>query len=322
MTESCSHDHSGHSHDHEGHSHGEMSGAKLGVAVALTLGFVVAEAISGYFAHSLALMSDAGHNFADAAALAFSWYAVWIAKRPSNERMTFGYHRVGILAALVNALSLVFIAIMIGWEALERLRSPEPVHGWLMVIVASFAILLNVLISVWLHAGSKENINLRSAYMHMLGDAISAFGVVLAGLLVVKTGWHLADPIVSFLIAALILWSSWDILAESVTVLLEAVPRGVDAQKVVATIKNVAGVLGVHDLHLWTIGPGAIACSCHVLVEEQTVKEGQQVLRSVVGALSKDHKINHTTVQVEVEGHCADDLFCVIQGSSHVGHNH
>ena len=322
----CLHDHDhDHSHDHDNHnhhSHSDASTSKLGLAISLTVAFVIGEAFAGWFSHSLALLSDAGHNFADAAALGLSWYAVWVAKRPSNSSMTYGYHRVGILSASVNALSLVAIAFLIVWEAVNRLRHPELVQGWLMVIVASVAIGVNVLISLWLHAGSKHDINLRSAYLHMLGDAISAFGVVLAGLLVVFTGWHLADPVVSFLIAALILWSSWGILSESVSVLLEAVPRGINMSAVVGTIRNVSGVLNVHDLHVWTVGPGAVACSCHVMVQEQTIRQGQQILREIIGALARQHRINHTTVQIEVEGHAQDEMYCCIEGSSHVGHSH
>jgi cobalt-zinc-cadmium efflux system protein len=310
-----------HDHSHE-HAGGDVSSLKLGLAVGLTLAFVLAEAVSGYFAHSLALLSDAGHNFADAAALGFSWYAVWIAKRPANHQMTFGYHRVGILAALVNATSLVVIALLIGWEAFDRLRHPQPVHGWLMVIVAAIAVGTNGLIGMWLHAGAKHNINMRSAHLHMIGDAISALGVVIAGLIVVFTGWSLADPVVSFLIAGLILWSSWGILSESVAVLLEGAPRALKMAEVIATIGNVPGILGVHDLHVWTVGPGAIACCVHVLVAEQTVKEGQQILRVVVKELSHHHRINHTTVQVEVEGHESNDMYCCIEGSDHVGHSH
>jgi cobalt-zinc-cadmium efflux system protein len=316
------HDHA-HDHDHShGHTVGGVSSGKLGLAVGLTVAFVLAEAIFGYFAHSLALLSDAGHNFTDAAGLGLSWYAVWIAKRPANNNMTFGYHRVGILAALVNATSLVVIALLIAWEAVDRLMHPQPVHGWLMVIVAAAAIGINVLIGTWLHAGAKDNINLRSAYLHMIGDAMSAFGVVIAGLVVVFTGWRLADPLVSFLIAALILWSCWGILSESVAVLLEGSPKGLNMAEVIATIRNMPGILGVHDLHVWTVGPGAVACCVHVIVAEQTVREGQQILRSVVSELSHQHKINHTTVQVEVEGHESNEMYCCIEGSSHIGHNH
>jgi cobalt-zinc-cadmium efflux system protein len=297
----------------------------MGLAVVLTLAFVAGEAVAGAFAHSLALLSDAGHNFADAAALGFSWYALWIARKPANREMTYGYHRVGILAALVNAVSLVVIALLIIWEAIDRLRHPVPVHGWLMIIVAAVAIAVNLTIGVWLHAGAKHDINVRSAYLHMMGDAVSALGVVIAGVVVVASGWHLADPIVSFLIAALILWSSWGILKESVNILLEGTPAGMDMGAVERCIASVPGVRGVHDLHVWTVGPGAIACSCHILVAEQSVREGQQILKSVVDELHHHHDINHATVQVEVEGHESNEMYCCIEPSAaaaHAGHHH
>jgi cobalt-zinc-cadmium efflux system protein len=239
--------------------------------------------------------------------------------------MTYGYHRVGILAALVNAVSLVVISLLIIWEAVDRLRNPEEVHGWLMIVVAAIAIVVNLLIGFWLQAGAKHDINVRSAYLHMIGDAVSAFGVVLAGIVVVVSGWHLADPIVSFLIAGLILWSSWGVLKESVSVLLEATPYGMDMHAVEKCIASVPGVLNVHDLHVWTVGPGAVACSCHILVAEQSIREGQQILKAVVEKLHHHHSINHSTVQVEVEGHESNEMYCCIEPSAsaaHVGHHH
>jgi cobalt-zinc-cadmium efflux system protein len=205
-----------HTHNHGG----ATAGRYLGLSVALTLAFVAGEAAAGYFANSLALLSDAGHNFADALALGLSWYAVWIAGRPADPKRTYGYHRVGILAALVNAVSLVVIALVIFWEAASRLLAPEPVQGGLMIGVALAAILLNAIISLWLRADAKNDLNLRSAYLHMLGDAVAALGVVVAGVVVLLTGWATADPVVSFLIGGLILWSSWGVLKESVSVLL------------------------------------------------------------------------------------------------------
>jgi cobalt-zinc-cadmium efflux system protein len=283
----------------------------MGAAVALTLTFVVAEASAGWFGHSLALMSDAGHNLADAAALGFSWYALRIAAKPSHHGMTFGYHRVGIFAALANAVALVAIALMIGFEAIERLRNPEPASGRLMIVVALVAVVVNVWISVRLHAGTKHDINVRSAYLHMLGDAISALGVVVAGILVLLTDSTIADPIVSLVIAALILYSSYDVLRESTTVLLEGTPAGVDMPAVITAIKAVKGVLDIHDLHVWMVGPGVIACSCHIVVAEQSVREGQQVLRAVVHDIEERFHITHTTIQVEVEGCEADDMYCM-----------
>jgi cobalt-zinc-cadmium efflux system protein len=311
-------------HDHSHHDAGGVTSLKMGWAVTLTLAFVVGEAVAGYFANSLALLSDAGHNFADAASLGFSWYALWIARKPAHHGMTFGYHRVGILAALVNAVSLVVIAAFIVWEAVGRLHHPEPVNSGLMICVAAVAVVLNLVIGLWLQSGAKHDINIRGAYAHMMGDAVSALGVVVAGVVVAFTKASVADPVVSFVIAALILKSSWGILKECVSILLEGTPHGMDMAAVVAVIRNVPGVLGAHDLHVWTVGPGAIACSVHVLVAEQTVREGQQILKAVVERLGHDFKINHTTVQVEVEGHGSDEMYCCIEASSgaHVGHHH
>jgi cobalt-zinc-cadmium efflux system protein len=272
------------------------------------------EAGFGWFAQSLALLSDAGHNLADAAALGFSWYALWIADKPSHEGMTFGYHRVGVFAALANAVSLVMIAGLIGWEAIARLRVPQVANGRVMIVVAIAAIVVNLMIGLWLHQGSKNDLNIRSAYLHMLGDAISAFGVVIAGVLVWSLRSPLADPAVSLLIAGLILYSSYGVLRESGTVLLEGTPIGIEMPALVAAIKNVGGVLDVHDLHVWMVGPGVVACSCHILVAEQSVREGQQVLRAVVRAIEERFHITHTTVQVEVEGCEANDMYC---GSQH-----
>jgi cobalt-zinc-cadmium efflux system protein len=287
----------------------------MGTAVALTVAFVVVEAVSGWFAHSLALLSDAGHNLADAAALAFSWYALGIARKPSHHGMTFGYHRVGVFAALANAVSLVVIAVLIAWEAIGRIREPEIPNGPLMIGVAAVAIVMNLVIGLWLHKGSKDDLNIRSAYVHMLGDAVSAFGVVIAGILVAAMRAPLADPVVSLLIAGLILYSSYGVLRESATVLLEGTPAGMDMPALIAAIKSVTGVIDVHDLHVWMVGPGVVACSCHILVAEQSIREGQQVLRAVVQAIEHRFHITHTTVQVEVEGCDATDMYCMGQRS-------
>ncbi len=295
----------------------------MGLAVGLTLAFVVIEAVCGTFARSLALLSDAGHNFADAAALGFSWYALWIARKPSHAGMTFGYHRVGILAALVNASSLVVIAVLIFIEAVGRLRHPQVPQGWTMVGIAAVAVGLNFTIGSWLHAGSHHDLNVRSARLHMLGDAVSAIGVVVAGLIVATTGASVVDPIVSFLITGLILFSSWGVLKESVNVLLEGTPRGIDMANVESDIAKVEGVRGVHDLHVWTVGPGVIAASVHILVDQQSIKEGQHVLRSVAKELKGRHRINHSTIQVEVEGFCGDGMYCCIEPHEmHAGHSH
>jgi len=311
----------GHNHDHGA----SLTGRRLLLSVIITVAFVIGEAAAGYFSNSLALMSDAGHNFADALALILSWYGLWIARRPSSEKHSYGYHRVGILTALVNAVALVVIALFVFWEAVSRLRQPEPVQSKPMIIVALIAILLNTVISLWLRKAAKDDLNVRSAYMHMVGDAVSAVGVVIAGVVVAFTGASIADPLVSILIGLLILWSSWGILKESINVLLEGIPEGMDMWSVEKTISDVHGVLAVHDLHVWTVGSGMICCSCHITVEEQSVRSGENVLREVTKKLAHDFRIAHTTIQVEVGGCEPNDMYCVMKvagGADGKAHDH
>jgi cobalt-zinc-cadmium efflux system protein len=306
--------HGGHGHFHGAHSHAHphhVSESRLRSALLLTCAFVALEAIFGWFGPSLALLSDAGHNLQDAVALGFSWYALSIAAKRSHHGMTFGYHRVGVLAALVNAVSLAVIALLIAWEAFHRIREPQVANGALMIGVAAAAVVVNIVVGLWLREGARHDINIRGAYLHQIGDAASAFGVVIAGVLVEATGQPLADPIVSLLIAVLILYSSYGVLRESATVLLEGTPAGTDMPAVIAAIKGVSGVLDVHDLHVWMVGPGVVACSCHIVVAEQSVREGQQVLKAVVDDLRGRFHISHTTVQVEVEGCEDNDMYCV-----------
>jgi cobalt-zinc-cadmium efflux system protein len=300
------------------HHHGAThAGQRLAWSTVITLSFVVTEVIAGYFSNSLALLSDAGHNFADALALIIAWYGVWIAQKPSTARRTFGYHRVGTLAALVNSVSLVVIALLIFWEAAQRLGRPAPVRSSPMIIVAAVAIAMNAAISFWLRRDAKKDLNIRSAYIHMVGDAISALGVVIAGVIVALTGASIADPLVSILIGMLILASSWGILKESVDILLEAMPAGMNIAEVEATIARVHGVLAVHDLHVWTIGSGMVCCSCHVMVNEQSVRSGENVLRGVNEQLRSRFSIDHTTIQVEVEGCDPNDMFCLQKIAQH-----
>jgi cobalt-zinc-cadmium efflux system protein len=309
-----------HAHSH-GHGGGAM-GRRLAWSVVLTLAFVTGEAVVGYFANSLALLSDAGHNFADALTLSLSGFALWLARRPADARRTYGYHRAGILAALANAVSLVVVALIIFWEAAQRLRSPEPVRGGVMIGVALASVAFNSFLAFWLRSGARHDLNVRSAYLHQVGDAASALGVVVAGLLAVWTGSTAADPIVSLLIGGLILWSSWGVLSESVNILLEAAPKGLDMAALERAVKEVPGILGVHDLHVWTVTSGIVACSCHVRVAEQSVLAGQQVLRAVVAVLRERFGITHTTVQVEVEGCEPDELYCTLRHSEGAAHDH
>jgi len=284
------------------HAHGEgISSNKMWLATAITFAFCLGEALVGYKSNSLALMADAGHNFADALTLALSAFALWIATKPADNKRTFGYHRVGILAALVNAVGLVIMAVAIFWEAIQRLQAPEHVQSGPMIWVALLAIILNSAIAWWLFASAKQDLNIRSTYLHMLGDAVASLGVVIAGIIIAFTSWYIADPIVSIIFALLVLWSSWSIFTESIQMLLEAAPIGMDLAKVELAIRNVKGVLNAHDLHVWTISSGLIVCSCHILVAEQSVSGGQKILQDVAHMFEHDFRISHTTIQIEVE---------------------
>ncbi len=284
------------------HAHTEgISSNKMWIATAITFAFCLGEALIGYQSNSLALMSDAGHNFADALALALSAFALWIATKPADNKRTFGYHRVGILAALVNAIGLVAMAAIIFWEAIQRLQAPEHVQSGPMIWVAMLAIILNSGIAWWLSAAAKEDLNIRSAYLHMLGDAAASLGVVIAGVIIMFTSWFIADPIVSIIFALLVLWSSWSIFTESIHMLLEGTPVGMDLDEVKLAIGKVIGVLSVHDLHVWTVSSGLITATCHIVVVEQSVSSSEKIIQDVAHTLEHDFKISHTAIQVEIK---------------------
>jgi cobalt-zinc-cadmium efflux system protein len=271
------------------------------VATAITLTFCVGEAVIGYTSNSLALMADAAHNFADALALGLSAFALWMAYKKADSKRTFGYHRVGILAALANAIGLAMMAGIIFWEALLRLRSPEAVQSDAMIWTALAAIVLNSGIAWWLSSAAKNDLNIKSAYLHMLGDAAASLGVVIAGIVIALTGAYIADPLVSILFAALVLWSSWSIFTEAIGVLLESTPSGLDLETVQQAIRGVAGVEGVHDLHIWTISSGLIASTLHIVVAEQSLGSAQIIQAEVAHVLESVFDIDHCTIQIETE---------------------
>jgi cobalt-zinc-cadmium efflux system protein len=305
------------------HAHGAgIFSNKMWFATAITFTFCLGEALVGYKSNSLALMADAGHNFADALALALSAFALWIATKPADNKRTFGYHRVGIIAALVNAVGLAVMAIVIFWEAIQRLHTPEHVQSSPMIWVALLAIVLNSGIAWWLASAAKEDLNIRSAYLHMLGDAAASLCVVIAGIVIALTSLFIADPIVSIIFALLVLWSSWSIFTESIQMLLEGIPVGMELDKVESSILNVNGVLNVHDLHVWTISSGLIACTCHIVVAEQTLSSGQKILNDVAHLLEHDFEISHSTIQIEVEDCGGHDHITLSNNEHEHRHDH
>jgi cobalt-zinc-cadmium efflux system protein len=293
----------GHNHDH-GHSHGDTGGGRnrqrLAIVLGLVITYMVAEVIGGLLTNSLALLADAGHMLSDAGALTLSLFALWVAQKPARSSHTYGYYRTEILAALVNGATLVAIALYIFVEAYHRLGELPEVQGALMMGIATGGLLIN-LAGLWiLNSGRSESLNVRGAWLHVLTDALGSIGAVVAGGLIWAFGWNWADPVVSVLIGVLVLYSSWALLRETVAVLMEGAPGHIDVDKVRGAIREVPGVRGVHDLHVWTITSGMVALSAHVVVEEG--RFGQNTLRSVRELLHEQFGIDHTTIQLEEEG--------------------
>jgi cobalt-zinc-cadmium efflux system protein len=279
------------------HHHRELGRRRLLFVLALTFTFMVVEFFGGWLANSLALMADAGHMLSDVGALGLSIFALWFARRPATPAKTYGYLRLEILAALANGVTLVVIALAIFWQAYSRFRVPEPVEGRLMLGVAAAGLVVNIVAARLLHPSSEHNLNVRGAYLHVLGDLLGSVGAILAALVILGTGWLPADPIISCLVALLILVGSWRLLRESVDVLLEAVPRHIDMEALRRSIGAIPGVEEVHDLHVWTLTSGYLAMSGHALIADP--KDHNRVLQEVHARMHDDFGISHVTVQVQ-----------------------
>lgn len=300
-------------HDHEITSvaaGGSRITRRLRLAVIISGLILVGEALGGYFANSLALLSDAGHVFTDFLALLLAWFAARQAERPATARMTYGYHRLGILTAVINALSLIAISGAIFYEAFRRWQHPEPVNSLLMLSVAFIGLLANLLVVSWLHSDARENLNVRGAFWHAWGDALSSIGVVLAGIVIYLTGSFWVDPAVSVVVGVIILLGAGRLFREGLTVLLEAPPRGVAMEEVTRAIGEVPGVKGVHDLHVWSIASGFNALSCHVCVDDLPMSEGTRIMSGIRETLERQFRIGHSTLQMECPSCGIDNLFC------------
>ena len=313
-----------HAHDHGPHHHHHHAGtgSRLKWSLAVTSLFVLIEIAAGFRAHSLALLSDAGHNFTDAVALFLSWFGFYLQAKPANEIKTYGYHRAGVLAAFVNALTLLALSAWILYESVQRLRQPEPVDQTIMLAISAVALAMNGGIMFSLRAASKDDINVRSAFIHMLGDAVGS-AAIMAGALVIRfTGWLQVDPILSIILSVLIVWTAWDIVRESLNILLEGLPRGIDLRLVGEAMKSVAGVLDVHDLHIWSLGSSTHALSCHVLIEDVPPSASDAILRGVNRLLADQYRIFHTTVQFEHVSCAISETGCAIPVSGEEPHHH
>lgn len=281
------------------------SRAKLRLALLLTLAILLVEFAGGLLSHSLALLSDAGHVLTDVFALGLAWFAVEQSKRPADVRRSYGYQRVGILAALLNAVTLIVIVVAIGYEAVRRLIEPHPVQGGIVIATALVGIAINVFVILTLRTGGRS-LNLRAALLHVTGDVGAAVGVVIAGAVILLTGWLYIDPLLSLGIAALIAFGAWGIVRETVNLLLEGTPQDVDLAAVTAEIMGTENVTSVHDLHVWALSAEAMALSCHIVVGDCPLADAEHVVRDVEQRLCECFAIGHTTIQVESCHPCGD----------------
>jgi cobalt-zinc-cadmium efflux system protein len=296
-----------HAHEHSG-----TISTKLVAASVATLLFVGFELGVGIWSNSLSLISDALHNFTDALALMIALAAVLFERRPPTPAKSFGYQRAGVLAAFINAGTLVAFTVYIVIEAIQRFRQPEHVDSSWMVRAAAAAVVLNVGITLALRREGKTDLNIRGAVIHMLGDAVSSVGIIVAGLLIRETGNPIFDPLISLVIGALILWSAWGIFLETVNLLLEGTPKGIDPEAVTADLASVAGVLGVHHLHIWALAPSRPALSCHVQLGDVSLKSTGAIFAQISAMLGQRYRIAHTTIQFEHAGCPEDDPFCAV----------
>ena len=313
MTAPVLHDaHPGHDHGHEHFpGHGHASGGRKGLLLALgiTVLMMVAEIVGGLLSNSLALLSDAGHMFTDAMALVLSFLAMKFAEMPATDKRTFGFYRLEILAALLNGVTLVLISLYIIYEAYQRILSPEPVASTLMLVVALIGLIANIAGALFLVKHRETNLNIRGAFLHIIGDAVSSVGVIIGGVIISATGWYLVDPLLSILIALGIIAGAVGLVTESVSILLESVPSHINVASVASEIGQVAGVREAYHIHVWTITSGVYALSAHVIVNDQMVSDSRKLLDTIRDLLAERFRIQHSTIQLECE-RCSDTGAC------------
>jgi cobalt-zinc-cadmium efflux system protein len=304
------------------HGTGERTSKVLRVSLVVTLAYIVLLLVAGIRAHSLALLSEAGHNLSDFVALLLSLVAVYLESRPPSATKTYGWHRAGVLAALVNAGSLVVVSFLIFYEAFRRLQNPEHVQAGLMIWVAAAGVVMNGVIALLLYRSGRD-VNIRSALLHEIGDTVSTAAVIVGGWVILATGQYWIDSALSFGIGALILWSGFGICRETLNILLEGTPRGIRLDRVEAAMRAVEGVNDVHDLHVWNIGSETRALSCHISIEDIPPSVSERILRDVKQRLHEEFRIDHTTIQFE-NVICEVAHGCVIPVSEeeHHGHSH
>lgn len=282
-----------HSHEHNNKS------SSLLVVLLLTTIYMIAEFLGGLYTNSLALTADAGHMFSDAGALALSFFAIWISQRPASPGNTYGYFRTEILAAFINGIALVGIALFIIYEAYTRIFMPPEVKASTMLAIAFGGLIINIIGAFLLYKNSKENLNIRGAFLHIMGDLLGSIGTIIAGIMILFWNFYLADPIISIIIALLILYSSVRLINEAVQILMEASPSHINVESVKQAILEIPDILDVHDLHVWSISSNKIALSVHIVAK---FINNEQILCNVNNLLEERFNIFHSTIQVEPEG--------------------
>ena len=300
---------------HSEADHLSSTGSKqLKIALGIVLVVMVAEVIGGILSNSLALLGDAGHMLVDALAMGLSLFAITIARRPATPSKTYGYHRVEIMAALANGVTLVLVAVYIFYEAYQRFSEPPTIHAPLMLLVAGIGLVANLAGILLLRGVSRSNLNIKAAFWHIIGDTISSVGVIIAGVIIWVTGGSAAVPIIAVFIGCIILWGAVRLVKESVDILMEAVPKHIQVGRVIEILKHVPGVDEVHDVHIWTITSGIHAMSAHLIIEDQSVSGSAEIVDKVNRDLSQQFDIIHTTLQLECEKceSCPEGTVCNI----------
>jgi cobalt-zinc-cadmium efflux system protein len=307
---------SSHTHSHLREA-AKQTTARLALSLFLTLAFVIIEAGAGLFANSLALLTDAAHNLTDVIALGLTWFAVRMTDQPANAQKTYGYHRAGILVALLNSTTLVLISLGIFYEAYQRLKTPPEVQSGILIGVGLIAVLINLVTALLVHGGTQNDLNLRSAFVHLMGDVLSTVGAVIAGVIIYFTDANWLDPFVSVLIGFLILYNAWGILRDATDILLESTPRDVDIKTMVKDIIQIEGVLGVHDLHVWSLTQNLRTMSAHILTDDLPISTGVSIQRQINEIVFHRYNIAHATLQLECIDCRPSSLYCDLNGHYH-----
>jgi len=297
MSHDHDHDH-GHSHGDVGHSHAPASfGRAFAIGISLNLAYVVAQVVFGIAAHSLALLADAGHNFGDVLGLGAAWGASYLATKTPTERYTYGMRKTSVLAALGNAVFLLVAVGAITWEAIRRLSEYQPVEGRTVMCVAAVGIVINAATALLFMSGRKGDLNIKGAFLHMAADAAVSAGVVVAGLIIILTGWHWLDPTVSLVINTVIVVGTWSLLRDSFNLSIDAVPEGMDVGDIKRHLAEQSGVTAVHDLHVWAMSTTETALTAHLVIPEASVDDA--FLSGICEELHEKFKIGHSTIQIE-----------------------